>query len=166
MLGRNLTTIGASRWNAAIDIEELYWKWKSTWILSWIKHWSRPGLGTDLGQDRFAFIEWDNFYNPSWRSRRGVMLDSPPMNAYSAMLTGAAITKTKQNRGNIEILAEQNCQPTMESRDAYLNNIWCTYCKKPRNTKEKCRQLHEKPPTSSKEWGYKAGQQQNLGRDT
>jgi len=29
--------------------------------------------------------------------------------------------------------------------------VWCTYCKKPRHTKEKCWKLHGKPP--NKEWG-------------
>ena len=34
------------------------------------------------------------------------------------------------------------------------DNMWCTYCKKLRQTKERCWKLNGKPPTSSKEWGY------------
>ena len=37
------------------------------------------------------------------------------------------------------------------------NNLWCTYCKKPRHTKEKCWKLNGKPP--SREWGNRGGQQ-------
>ena len=37
------------------------------------------------------------------------------------------------------------------------NNLWCTYCKKPRHTKEKCWKLNGKPP--SREWGNNGGQQ-------
>ena len=37
------------------------------------------------------------------------------------------------------------------------NNLWCTYCKKPRHTKKKCWKLNDKPP--SREWGNRGGQQ-------
>ena len=37
------------------------------------------------------------------------------------------------------------------------DNLWCTYCKKPRHTKEKCWKLNGKPP--SQEWGNRGGQQ-------
>ena len=37
------------------------------------------------------------------------------------------------------------------------DNLWCTYCKKPRHTKEKCWKLNGKPP--SREWGNHGGQQ-------
>ena len=36
------------------------------------------------------------------------------------------------------------------------DNLWCTYCKKPRNTKEKCWKLNGK---TSREWGNRGGQQ-------
>ena len=37
------------------------------------------------------------------------------------------------------------------------DNLWCTYFKKPRHTKEKCWKLNGKPP--SREWGNREGQQ-------
>ncbi|RVW28654.1 hypothetical protein CK203_081359 [Vitis vinifera] len=37
------------------------------------------------------------------------------------------------------------------------DNLWCTYCKKPRHTKEKCWKLNGKP--SSREWGNHGWQQ-------
>ena len=37
------------------------------------------------------------------------------------------------------------------------DNLWCTYCKKPRHTKEKCWKLNGKPP--SREWGNRGGKQ-------
>ena len=37
------------------------------------------------------------------------------------------------------------------------NNLWYTFCKKPRRTKEKCWKLNGKPP--SPEWGNRGGQQ-------
>ena len=39
------------------------------------------------------------------------------------------------------------------------DNLWCTYCKKPRHTKEKCWKLNGKPP--SREWGNHEGQQRS-----
>ncbi|RDX72978.1 hypothetical protein CR513_47469, partial [Mucuna pruriens] len=35
------------------------------------------------------------------------------------------------------------------------DNLWCTYCNKPRHTKDKRWKLNGKPP--SKEWGYRGG---------
>ncbi|KAG0463028.1 hypothetical protein HPP92_021504 [Vanilla planifolia] len=36
------------------------------------------------------------------------------------------------------------------------DNLWCTYCKKPRHTRDKCWKLNGKPP--SHEWGTRGGQ--------
>lgn len=41
-------------------------------------------------------------------------------------------------------------------------DLWCTYCKKPRHTKEKCWKLHGKPP--SHEWGQKGAPPQGKGQ--
>ncbi|RVW25355.1 hypothetical protein CK203_117722 [Vitis vinifera] len=38
-----------------------------------------------------------------------------------------------------------------------MDNLWCTCCKKPRHTKEKCWKLNGKPPSC--EWGNRGGQQ-------
>ena len=37
------------------------------------------------------------------------------------------------------------------------DNLWCTYCKTPMHTREKCWKLKGKPP--SREWGNRGGQQ-------
>ena len=37
------------------------------------------------------------------------------------------------------------------------DNLWCTFCKKPKHTKEKCWKLNGKP--LSREWGNRGGQQ-------
>ncbi|XP_024021990.1 uncharacterized protein LOC112091778 [Morus notabilis] len=44
------------------------------------------------------------------------------------------------------------------------DNLWCTYCKKPRHTKDRCWKLHGKPSTSSKEWGYRGEQSKTYGQ--
>ena len=44
------------------------------------------------------------------------------------------------------------------------DNLWCTYCKKPRHTKEKCWKLNGKPP--SREWGNRGGQQRPQAHTT
>ncbi|KAI9173927.1 hypothetical protein LWI28_009001 [Acer negundo] len=44
------------------------------------------------------------------------------------------------------------------------DNLWCTYCKKSRHTKDRCWKLVGKPPTSSRECGYKGEQSTGLGQ--
>jgi len=39
--------------------------------------------------------------------------------------------------------------------------VWCSYCKKPRHTKEKCWKLHGKPP--NREWGSQKFHNQKRG---
>lgn len=62
----------------------------------------------------------------------------------SALVTCNAST---QERGKVDA-----------SRSTWRDNrhsLWCTYCKKPRHTKERCWKLNGKPVTSSREWGNK-----------
>ena len=47
---------------------------------------------------------------------------------------------------------KKNGSPSVEKKH---EEVWCTYCKRPRHTKEKCWKLHGKPP--SREWGQKEG---------
>lgn len=44
------------------------------------------------------------------------------------------------------------------SAHKYHDENWCTYCKKPRHTKEQCWKLHGKLFTNSREWRQKGGQ--------
>ncbi|XP_057505673.1 uncharacterized protein LOC130788973 isoform X1 [Actinidia eriantha] len=54
--------------------------------------------------------------------------------------------------------AELSKAPVRDNKD----NLWCTYCKKSRHTRERCWKLHGKPP--SKDWGDKGGQHRSSGQ--
>ena len=43
------------------------------------------------------------------------------------------------------------------------DNVWCTYCKKPRYTKEMCWKLHGKAHGINCANGFKGGQQRSQG---
>ena len=55
----------------------------------------------------------------------------------------------------------RSSQPKTQNRD-YKDNLWCTYCKKTRHTREQCWKLHGKPP--SREWRQKGEQPSNNGQ--
>ncbi|GFZ01178.1 hypothetical protein Acr_14g0008130 [Actinidia rufa] len=81
-------------------------------------------------------------------SRMNVMLEPQIMDG------SALATKTDhQEKGKIDL-------PKYSGRENQLkenkDNLWCTYCKKPRHTREKCWKLNGKP--SSREWGNHWGQ--------
>ncbi|KAF5454932.1 hypothetical protein F2P56_024561 [Juglans regia] len=82
-------------------------------------------------------------------SRRGVMLE-PQVLEGSAM-----VTKTEQQ----PIQENMKRDPLRNSGRDNKDALWCTYCKKPRHTKQNCWKLNGKPP--SKEWGYQGGSQRN-----
>ena len=44
------------------------------------------------------------------------------------------------------------------------DSLWCTYCKKPRHTREKCWKLHGKPALFNKNGAVKNGQQKGQGQ--
>ena len=74
----------------------------------------------------------------SEESRRGLMLKTPTTES-SAMMTEGGLTMIANQRKN--------------SLEKKHDEVWCTYCNKPRHTREKCWKLHGKPP--SREWGQK-----------
>lgn len=87
-------------------------------------------------------------------SRRGVMLDIQP-------LSGSALISANTNSKDLKSAAPES-QSGTEKRRADMSrttnnkdNIWCTYCKKPRHTRDQCWKLYGKPQTSSKERGFK-----------
>lgn len=75
-------------------------------------------------------------------SRRGIMLE-PVTTDGSAM-----VAQDNTNRNQTKDTTQN------DPRD----NLWCTYCKKPRHTKARCWKLHGKPPTSSREWSQRGDQ--------
>lgn len=67
-------------------------------------------------------------------SRRSVMLELKNMDG-SALATKP--NQEGQEKGNLpKYLGREN-----------NDNLWCTYCKKPRHTKERCWKLNGKPPS-------------------
>ena len=84
-------------------------------------------------------------------SRRGVMLEPQTVEG------SAMVTKKDQP----PLTAAENRRVEGQGRD-HKENLWCTYCKKSRHTRETCWKLHGKPP--SREWGHKSGQPKPQGR--
>ncbi|XP_044504086.1 uncharacterized protein LOC123224478 [Mangifera indica] len=82
-------------------------------------------------------------------SRRSVMLEPQTMEE------SALVAKTDhQEKGKSDLPKYPGRENQWkENKD----NLWCTHCKKPRHTKEKCWKLNGKPP--SREWGNRGGQQ-------
>ncbi|TXG51686.1 hypothetical protein EZV62_024210 [Acer yangbiense] len=91
-------------------------------------------------------------------SRRGVMLQPQPVKGSAMVSTGGNNNTLKQNQPISD--NGKNDVPKPSNRDT----VWCTYCKRPRHTKDRCWKLIGKPSTSSKEWGYKGGQPRNQGQ--
>ncbi|KAL6311361.1 hypothetical protein AAG906_011208 [Vitis piasezkii] len=83
-------------------------------------------------------------------SRRCLMLN--PQNTDSSAMVVTMVTIQPQIWKD---------QPKTQNRD-YKDNLWCTYCKKARHTRERCWKLHRKPP--SREWGQKGEQPSNNGQ--
>lgn len=73
-------------------------------------------------------------------SRRRVMLEPRP-NDSTAMISKGC--KPHQ------LTREQCPSNTTIIRKESKDNLWCTFCKKPRHTKDKCWKLHGKPTTST-----------------
>ncbi|XP_022768068.1 UDP-sugar pyrophosphorylase-like isoform X4 [Durio zibethinus] len=90
-------------------------------------------------------------------SRRGVMLDS-------VHVEGSAMVSNGGKNQSLEQLPVSENGKGDSAKTSNRDNLWCTYCKKPRHTRDRCWKLHGKPSTSSKEWGYKGGQPRNQGQ--
>ncbi|KAK3038196.1 hypothetical protein RJ639_030303 [Escallonia herrerae] len=84
-------------------------------------------------------------------SRKGVMLYAQPVEE-SAML-GKIIDK-KFNAEKTSTSHTANSEAgQMESRPLSKDKMWCTYCKKPRHTREQCWKLHGKLQSSHRNTG-------------
>lgn len=87
--------------------------------------------------------------------RRGVMIDSQPAE-------GSTLATTKPRDNNFKgVNSGQGGSNDSSKYDFSKNkdNVWCTYCKKPRHTKETCWKLHGKPQGINCASGFKWGQQ-------
>ncbi|KAI9198462.1 hypothetical protein LWI28_016256 [Acer negundo] len=85
-------------------------------------------------------------------SRRSVMLE-PQTSEGSAMVSNSSKSRSLNPEQQSDL-----------SKTSNRDTIWCTYCKKPRHTKERYWKLIGKPSTSSREWGYKGGQFKTQGQ--
>ncbi|XP_071939839.1 uncharacterized protein [Coffea arabica] len=81
-------------------------------------------------------------------SRRGIMLELPS-------IENSALLSSKSQRLVLNKVAADKTNQTSGQKNR--EELWCTYCKKPRHTIDQCWKLHGKPPT--REWGQKGGQQ-------
>ncbi|KAG0455167.1 hypothetical protein HPP92_024459 [Vanilla planifolia] len=82
-------------------------------------------------------------------SRRGVMLQPQTLDG-SALVAKA--NHREKGRSDAPVQYQSREGQWKENKD----NLWCTYCKKPRHTRDKCWKLNGKPP--SHEWGTRGGQ--------
>ncbi|RVX19840.1 hypothetical protein CK203_004967 [Vitis vinifera] len=82
-------------------------------------------------------------------SRRSVMLEPQTLDGSTLV---AKTEYSEQGKNDLPKHLGRDNQ-WKENKD----NLWCTFCKKPRHTKEKCWKLNGKPP--SREWGNRGGQQ-------
>ncbi|TXG72831.1 hypothetical protein EZV62_001410 [Acer yangbiense] len=90
--------------------------------------------------------------------RRGVMMNETPAVESSALLLIGNMKKAtteKQSHGD-------NGHADL-SKTATNESIWCTYCKRPWHTKDRCWKLHGRPQISNRGWGVKGEQQQKGG---
>ncbi|XP_057417850.1 uncharacterized protein LOC130712041 isoform X2 [Lotus japonicus] len=98
------------------------------------------GLNSNFDQVRVQILGKEKVPGiRSEESRRGVMLETPTVENSAMIAFGASTMMTNQKKGGIS-----NTEKKSEG-------VWCTYCNKPRHTRDKCWKLVGKPP--SREWG-------------
>ena len=90
-------------------------------------------------------------------SRRGLMLDSQSIDG-AAMVAGSNNNSTKKAERSSTSESGKSGQAGPLNRD----NLWCSYCKKPRHTRERCWKLHGKPP--SRDWIPRGEQSKTQGQ--
>ncbi|XP_068479886.1 uncharacterized protein [Phaseolus vulgaris] len=86
----------------------------------------------------------------SEESRRGLMLETPTTESSAMKAEGETAMLTNQKKSGFSNIEKKQ------------EEVWCTYCNKPRHTREKCWKLHGKPP--SREWGQKGGPPKREGQ--
>ena len=125
-------------------------------ISCWPQRWVWPRVQI-LGKEDLPSLNEAISLIRAEERRRGVMLDVQP-------LEDSAMVSASTNNGSVKVAAPEHGSGIEKGRAnlsgaTNKDNVWCTYCKKPRHTKDRCWKLYGKPQTSSKEWGFKGGQQ-------
>ncbi|ESW18331.1 hypothetical protein PHAVU_006G032000 [Phaseolus vulgaris] len=77
------------------------------------------------------------------------MLETPTTESSAMKAEGGTAMITNQKKSGFSNIEKKE-------------EVWCTYCNKPRHTREKCWKLHGKPP--SREWGQKGGPPKREGQ--
>ena len=93
----------------------------------------------------------------SEKSRRGLMLDSQSIDG-AAMVVGGNNNSTRNAERSATSESGKSGQAGSQNRD----NLWCSYCKKSRHTRERSWKLHGKPP--SREWIQRGEQSKTQGQ--
>ncbi|XP_068492253.1 uncharacterized protein [Phaseolus vulgaris] len=86
----------------------------------------------------------------SEESMRGLMLETPTTESSAMKAKGGTTMITNQKKSGFSNIEKKQ------------EEVWCTYCNKPRHTREKCWKLHGKPPR--REWGQKGGHPKRDGQ--
>ena len=102
-----------------------------------------------LGKEETPSLEETISLIRAEESRRNLMLEKQ-----TTMEGSAFVTKKKHQEKRRNELPRNFGKDNQwkENKD----NLWCTHCKKPRHTKERCWKLNGKPPSC--EWGNHGGQ--------
>ena len=83
-------------------------------------------------------------------ARRGVMME--PQSTESSALAA-------QSKGKWQTSQSGGVAPNMEiDKGENKDSLWCTFCKKPRHTQDRCWKLHGKPPNQNRNWTTKGTQ--------
>ncbi|KAJ1408105.1 gag-polypeptide of LTR copia-type [Sesbania bispinosa] len=92
----------------------------------------------------------------SEESRRGLMLESP------AVENSAMVADHKGDQ-TLAMVAEQK-KGGSANVEKKSDGLWCTYCNKPRHTREKCWKLYGKPLNRDREGGHRGGSSRKGGQ--
>ena len=109
------------------------------------------GLNPEFDQVRIQILGKQEALVRGEESRRSVMLEPQTLDG------SAIVAKTDYIKKGKNYLPKHLARDNQwkENKD----NLRCTYCKKPRHTKNKCWKLNDKPPNH--EWGNRGGQQRS-----
>ncbi|KAL5764323.1 hypothetical protein ACOSP7_016679 [Xanthoceras sorbifolium] len=91
--------------------------------------------------------------------RRGVMVENTTVESSTLVSKIASGKKATIEQSSIE----ESKQPD-QSKPFNRDYLWCTYCKKPRHTKERYFKLHGRPPTLVKNGTERSGQGRGQGQ--
>lgn len=101
-----------------------------------------------LGKEELTFTQGNISAIQGEQSRSNVTLEPQTLEG------SALVSKVEQPWKTESAKADVSRRARRDNKDRHnRDNLWCTYCKKPRYTKECCWKLNGKLPTSSREWG-------------